>query len=252
MPDARTLIRCFLRTYLVGAAFNTRGMQNIGLVFAMEPGLKALYPDPKKRRDARKRYMRHYNTHPFWTPLLIGTFLSLEGLIAAGKVPPKMLTTLKDTTTYSLSAIGDSVFGGSFLVFWSLSTCALLVSGQQTAAWIYTLLLFTALQIFKLFTFAAGLQQGLKVLAMLKSWNLINWGERLKLVNALFVVLLLYLIWPGNYVWNTWGVVCVTLTALAWLIDRFHLSRIIIIYCLTLAAMALPLLGFSWPGLTGN
>ena len=33
--DTRILLQVFLRTYLVGATFNTRGMQNVGLAFIM-------------------------------------------------------------------------------------------------------------------------------------------------------------------------------------------------------------------------
>ncbi len=255
MPDGRTLLTCFMRTYLVGAAFNTRGLQNVGIVYAMEPGLRAIYPDPKARREARKRYLRHYNTHPFWTPLLVGTFLSLETMIAAGKAPPQMLTTLKDTTTYTLSAIGDSVFGGSFLVFWSLTTACMLAANLHGAALLWSLSLFASLHIFKLFTFAAGLRGGLKVLNMLRSWNLINWGERLKLANAVVLVLLLYLVWPGTHAqgaWDspgelTWGLASAGLCLTGWSIGRFYLSRIILLFVLALAAVAAPILAGYLP-----
>lgn len=250
MPDGRTLLSCFMRTYLVGAAFNTRGLQNVGIVYAMEPGLQAIYPDDKARKDARKRYLKHYNTHPFWTPLLVGTFLSLETMIARGKAPPEMLTTLKDTTTYTLSAIGDSVFGGSFLVFWSLTTTCMLVANLHAVALCWSALLFLSLHAFKLFTFIAGLRGGLKVLNMLRSWNLINWGERLKLANAVVLVLLLYLVWPGPHpqnVWGhswelAWGLASAGLCLIGWLIGRFYLSRIILLFILSLVAVAIPML----------
>ncbi|UZP69193.1 PTS system mannose/fructose/sorbose family transporter subunit IID [Desulfovibrio mangrovi] len=250
MTDARTLLRCFLRTYLVGAAFNTRGLQNVGIVYAMEPGLRAIYPDPKQRRDARKRYLKHYNTHPFWTPLLVGTFLSLEALIARGKAPAEMLTALKDTTTYTLSAIGDSVFGGSFLVFWSLTTTCMLVADMHWVALCWSLMLFLTLHAFKLFTFAAGLRGGLKVLNMLKNWDLINWGERLKLANAVVLVILLYEVWPWahlesiwGYSWElAWGLASAGLCLAGWILGRFHLSRIILLFILALAALIVPML----------
>lgn len=36
--DTRILLRVFLRTYMVGATFNTKGMQNVGLAYVMDPG----------------------------------------------------------------------------------------------------------------------------------------------------------------------------------------------------------------------
>ncbi|MFV0421168.1 PTS system mannose/fructose/sorbose family transporter subunit IID [Oleidesulfovibrio sp.] len=238
--DARTLLRCFLRTYTVGAAFNTRGMQNIGLVHAMEPGLAVIYPDPAKRREARKRYIRHYNTHPFWTPLLVGTFLSLEMHIAAQTFPPQMLRNLKDTTTYTLSAIGDSVFGGTMLVSWSLATCCLLVSGYETAAFALGLTLFTLLQLFKFFTFIAGLREGLKVLNRLKSWNLINWGERLKAANAVLAGVLLWLLFPAHDKPVLWAAAVASLGLFAVLIGRLGLSRMLLLFIFTAVILALP------------
>ncbi|MGJ3521590.1 PTS system mannose/fructose/sorbose family transporter subunit IID [Nitratidesulfovibrio sp. D1] len=240
MPDAKTLLLCFLRSYLVGAAFNTRGHQNIGIVFAMEPGLAAIYPDPRARREARKRYLRHFNTHPFWAPLLVGTFLSLEARIARGTFPAEVLRSLKDTTVYTLSAIGDSVFGGSMLVFWSLTTCALVVSGNNGAAFLWSLMLFVSLQVFKLFTFAAGLREGLKVLQRLKQWDLINWGEKLKLCNAVVLAGLLWLIWPHHQHATRWTLSALLLMLASWLIGRFHVSRIFLAACATAAAFALP------------
>lgn len=238
MPDARILLLCFLRSYLVGAAFNTRGHQNIGIVFAMEPGLRAIYPDPRARREARKRYLRHFHTHPFWAPLLVGTFLSLEARIARGAFPVEVLRSLKDTTAYTLSAIGDSVFGGSMLVFWSLTTCALMVSGDNGAAFLWSLVLFVALQVFKLFTFAAGLREGLKVLQRLRQWDLINWGEKLKLCNAAVLVGFLWLIWPHHHA-PRWTLSALLLMLAAWLIGRFHISRIFLAGCAIAVGFAL-------------
>ena len=126
----RAVIRSFFRSYLVGANFNTRGMQNLGLAYAMYPGLAAIHKDPARLRQAMKRYVRHYNSHPFWAPCLVGIFLSTEARIASGTFPPAMLDKVKDRTTYTLSAIGDSVFAGSLLIFWALSSACLLLAGQ--------------------------------------------------------------------------------------------------------------------------
>lgn len=239
MPDARTFLHCFLRTYLVGATFNTRGMQNVGLVYAMEPGLRAIFPDPTARRNARKRYLRHYNTHPFWTPLLVGVFLALEMRIARGDFPPKLLSGVKDTTVYTLSAIGDSVFGGSLLVFWSLSTCTLVAAGHTLAAFWWSFALFVLLQLFKLFTFAAGLREGLTVLQRLKQWDLINWGERVKLLNGGVLASLLWIVWPDPAHGVRWAAGVLLLTLLALCINRYHVSRMLLAALAILGTMAL-------------
>ena len=240
MPDARTLLIFLLRTYLIGASFNTRGLQNIGIVYALEPGLRAIHRDPRACRDARKRYLRHFNTHPFWTPLLVGVFLSLEGNIARKTFPPELLASVKDTTVYTLSAIGDSVFGGSLLVFWSLVSCTLVVSGHEMAAALFTLSLFLGLQAFKALTFIAGLREGLKVLQRLKQWDLINWGDRIKMCNGLLLVVLLWRVWPHPAHGLPWGIACIMLSVAALMVGRFHISRIFLAACALAVAYALP------------
>jgi PTS system mannose-specific IID component len=120
-----TLCRSFFRSYLVAAAFNTRGLQNIGLAYAMEPGLRAIHSDPEAFDQAMKRHLEVYNSHPMWAPLLIGIFLSVESKIAKGLVPATMLEDIKTTMAYTLSAVGDSLFGGSLLGLWGLGAACL-------------------------------------------------------------------------------------------------------------------------------
>ena len=94
----RTLVSCFLRCYLVGAAYNTRGLQHVGLAFAMEPGLIALYPDAAERDEVVARYLKLYNTHFFWTPLLVGLFISLGENFAQGPARAVMRDNVKSAT----------------------------------------------------------------------------------------------------------------------------------------------------------
>lgn len=240
--DLKTLLHCFARSYLVGAACNTRGMQNVGLIFALEPGLRRIYPDPKARQAARKRYVKHYNTHLFWTPLLLGVFISLEDKIARKLFPAAVLEGVKNTTIYTLSAIGDSVFAGSLLVFWSLSTSVLLLAGYVTLALVWVLLWFLALHLFKLVTFVLGYREGLKFLVRLKQWNLINWGQRLKLINALLLTWLLYLVWPGESPGAVWALGVGGLALAGWLMTHAMLSREIVALLVLALYSGLPLL----------
>lgn len=204
--QAMAYLRSFMRCYMAGAGFNTRGMQNIGLMYAMQPGLRSIHEDPKELKAAYKRYVRHYQSHPFWLPCLVGIYLNVESSIAAGRFPPKMLAKVKDTTAYTLSALGDSVFGGSLLIFWALLTICLLLSGQGAAALVLGLAFFVGLQAFRGLTFVGGVRQGFKFLEYLKKWDLINWGRRIKYVNAVLLVWLWTLIWPRPYDVVEWAI----------------------------------------------
>ncbi len=241
-PDVFTLAKCFLRCYLVGAAFNTRGLQNVGLIFALEPGLQRIYRDGKERQEARKRYMKHYNTHLFWTPLLLGIFLSFEDKVARGLLASAVLESIKNTTVYTLSAIGDSVFAGSLLVFWSLTTALLSLTGSVELLVVWMLCWFLALHLFKFATFVMGYREGLSFLLRLKRWNLINWGVRLKYCNAVLLVVLLHLVWPGEGPAYFWGAGVGVLAVFAWLVSRVSFSREVVAVLLLALFTALPAL----------
>lgn len=202
---AMAYVRAFMRCYLGGAGFNTRGMQNLGLMFAMQPGLSAIHTDAVALKAARKRYAGHYQSHPFWLPCLVGIYLSMESAIAAGRFPARMFSKVKDTTAYTLSAIGDSVFAGSLLIFWALSSICLLLTDQFGLALVEGLVFFFGLQAFRVYTFICGVQEGFRFLERLKRWDLINWGRRIKYVNAALLTCLWVLIWPKPLEFWEWA-----------------------------------------------
>ncbi len=210
----------------MGSAFNTRGLQNIGLAFALEPGLQRIYSgDFKGLQKARRRHLKLYNAHPFWNPLLVGLFLSLEGKIARQLFPASTLTNVKTTLVYTLSAIGDSFFSGSLLVSWSLATVLLLASGQTGLAIALGAGSFLALQLFKAYLFYQGYMRGLSFVDRLKRWDLINWGGRLKILNSLLVLGVWLVIWPFQWHVLNFVVVCLLALGLTWTYHRFQWSK---------------------------
>ena len=196
--NSRTLISCFLRCYLIGAAFNTRGLQHVGLAYAMEPGLVVLYPDPAVRNEVFARYLKLYNTHFFWTPLLVGLFLSLEEKIAQGLAPAEMLDNVKTTTAFTLSAIGDTFFSASVMGLWGLSAACLAAGGRSGLLIALAVTLFVVAQIFKAVTFRAGYREGFQVLRRLKRWDLVNLGRRIKMANAVLLAVFWILARPRD------------------------------------------------------
>lgn len=214
----------FLRTYLVFAAFNMRGLQNVGFMYIMEPGLKAIHSGQPALRRARGRYVRHYNCHPFWTPFVAGMYLRAEDDMTKGILPEQSFATVKETAANTLSAIGDSVFGGTLLVTWGLLCGFLVIGGQEGAALAVSGLLFAGLQFFKLCSFVAGIQYGLSALFWLKRLDLINWGDRFKLVNAFLLLLILAQLAPKDEHPGLWALAVACAALAAWLTAK-HIPR---------------------------
>ncbi|MGZ6029197.1 MAG: PTS system mannose/fructose/sorbose family transporter subunit IID, partial [Myxococcaceae bacterium] len=71
-------IRVFLRSLLLQASWNPKGMQNLGLVYALFPALQRLYPDPLARREAVQRHLTFFNTHPYVAAAIVGGVLYHE------------------------------------------------------------------------------------------------------------------------------------------------------------------------------
>jgi PTS system mannose-specific IID component len=242
--DVRTLLRCFLRCYLVGAAYNTRGLQHVGLAFAMEPGLLVIYPDSEERATIWPRYLKLYNTHFFWTPLLVGLFLSLEVKIAQGVAPAEMLDNVKTTTAFTLSAIGDTFFSASLMGLWGLSAACLVAGGHYQLLIVLAGLLFLAVQVFKILTFFAGYREGFQVLRRLRRWDMVNLGRRVKVLNALLLTAFWVLILPwGGMAWSAADALLVGVLAI-WAATRPSVSREIVLLALAAAWIALRSL---WP-----
>ncbi len=240
----RAYLKCFLRTYLVGASMNPRGLMSVGLLYAMQPGLWVIHKEPKAREQALKRFARHFSSHPFWVPCLVGIFLAVEADIAGRRLPPEALEKVKNTTSYTLSAIGDSVFAGSLLIFWALSSSCLLLQGQRLLPVLMALFFFLGLQAFRVYTFLGGVRRGFSFLSALKRWDLINWGRRIKFANAALLLWLWTLLFPARDAvswgwgmgalglagvlsirpllprWVVAGVVLAALLALPWLLER--------------------------------
>jgi PTS system mannose-specific IID component len=238
--SGKIMLHCFARCYMVGAAFNTRGMQNVGLAFALEPGLRKLYTDPDALVAARKRYIKHYNTHPFWTPMLAGIFLSLETGIAKGVVPEDAFESIKSTAVYTLSAIGDSFFGGSLLALWSLVTVCLISAGYPLTAMVLGAVLLTALQCFKAVTFWVGFRRQFEVLKAIRNLNLIDWGKRIKYANCMLLILFWVLLWPAPLQWQEWLWGMLSLGLAAAIVIRLQVPREFVAWLILLSLVAWP------------
>lgn len=231
MLPTRIALRCLLRTFCVNAAVTARGMQLTGQLYALQPGLRHLYPDQTQRAEAVSRYLVHSNTHPYMLPFYVGAVLGLENLIAAGTLPASAVANVRKTLSTTLSAIGDGFFEGALLPCWTLLTVVLLLAHLVTPALVLlgaTLLMLLA---FRCVTFFYALRNGITALAGLKRLNLINWSRRIKMVNALLIAVIFWQLAPHEARLAPWNYGIISLLALlgaAWVVGRWRLPRIVL------------------------
>lgn len=235
-----TLLRCFLRSYCSTACYSPRGLQSVGFTFAIEPVLAALYGPGEELKAARWRYVRHFNSHPFWMPLLLGAFLRVESEIAAKRVQPALLDNVKDTTANALSAIGDSLFRGSTMITWALAAGCLVLYGMPRAAAVLTLGLFALVHLLRFACFVAGLRMGLSSLLLIRRFQLINWAGRIKYMNACLLALFLWLALRETAaeqpLWLPAVPACLAVAGL--LVWRLHVPRLVLLLLLLAVVVA--------------
>lgn len=239
----RLLFKCFLRSYFVGAAYNPRGLQNVGFLYAIEPGLVAIYGEGPELRRARMRYAKQFNSHPFFTPMLLGAYLRMEQGIAEGRFSPHSFVNFKDTAANALSAIGDSFFNGSCLTAWALCSSLFICRGMPMAAFALSVALLVGVQLFKVATFLMGCKMGMAFLFFMKRLDLINWGERLKCINAILLTAFLWFALPDARA-LPWMLVAVSLLLGGWIIGKLHANRVILALVILIVIVALEAAGY--------
>jgi len=104
------VLRTFVRSFFIQAGFNPQGLQTLGLVYALEPVLKALYPDPHTEQQALERHLTPFNTHPYVAAAFVGGIVRYEQRIARGTASPEDVARFKSGLMGPLAALGDGFF----------------------------------------------------------------------------------------------------------------------------------------------
>lgn len=107
---AGALARVFFRSFFLQAAWNPRGMQNLGFADAMEPALHELYPDSTARARAVARHLEHFNCHPYFAAAILGGAVRLEERVARGEVGEESVSAFKRALGPPFAALGDGFF----------------------------------------------------------------------------------------------------------------------------------------------
>ncbi len=127
----RTLARVFWRCLFVQAAWNRRGMQNLGFAYAIDPALRVLYADAGRREDALRRHLGFFNCHPYMAAAIVGGAIHHEERVAAGAEPGVQPLQYKQTLQGPLAALGDGFFWTALRPFFG----AVAAVGALLGAW---------------------------------------------------------------------------------------------------------------------
>ncbi len=176
--------RVLSRSLFIQAGFNSEGMQSLGMLYALYPALKELYPDPIAQQEAARRHLSTFNTHPYAATAIIGGILFYERRIVDGEVHPQKVNEFKAALMGPLAAMGDGFF-------WLSLRPAVGAFSVATVPWLgaWSALLFLVLYNAVHFSargymFFVGLEHGEGMVAKLGAMNIRWWGERCRRVAA--------------------------------------------------------------------
>lgn len=105
-----TLIKVFLRSFLIQAVWNYQSMQSIGFCFALSPVGKKLYKSNEKRKEFYKRHLDFFNAHPYFSSYALGAMAKIEEQLAAQENPDyQIIAKFKNALIGPLGAVGDQL-----------------------------------------------------------------------------------------------------------------------------------------------
>ncbi|ADA65445.1 PTS system mannose/fructose/sorbose family transporter subunit IID [Lactococcus lactis] len=99
------------RSMFLQGSWNYERMQNGGWAYSLIPALKKLYPSGEEAKEALKRHLEFFNTHPYVAAPIIGVTLALEEERANGAdIDDAAIQGVKVGMMGPLAGIGDPVF----------------------------------------------------------------------------------------------------------------------------------------------
>lgn len=111
------LRRCFFRWFFGSAAvFTPQRMQTLGLVYAMEPAVRDLYPEEEEYRKRLNSYRTLFNTEVQIGSAVIGMAIGLEEDRANGSgMDDDLMRTIRSGLMGSLAGLGDALLVGALI-----------------------------------------------------------------------------------------------------------------------------------------
>jgi len=151
--SARTALSILWRSFFIQAAWNFKGMQNLGFTHAIIPGIREVSPGSLEESIAR--HLAFFNTQPYMAPTIIGVYLHLHEQGRQDMIP-KFAPSLPG----SLAALGDTFFWATLKPILAL-LCLLCIFMDRMSGLFLALILFNAAHLWiMVWGFHLGYRQG--------------------------------------------------------------------------------------------
>ncbi len=107
-------------------------MQALGFCFSMVPAIRRLYPENNDaRKQAIKRHLEFFNTHPYVAAPVLGVTLAMEEQRANGaEIDDGAINGIKVGLMGPLAGVGDPIFWGTVRPVFAALGAGIAMSGS--------------------------------------------------------------------------------------------------------------------------
>lgn len=155
----------FIRSNLFQGSWNFERMQALGFCFSMVPAIKRLYPENNEaRRQAIKRHLEFFNTHPYVAAPVLGVTLAMEEQRANGaEIDDGAINGIKVGLMGPLAGVGDPIFWGTVRPVFAALGAGIEMSGSLLGPLLFFILFNAVRLLTRYYGVAYGYRKGVDI-----------------------------------------------------------------------------------------
>lgn len=157
----------FIRSNLFQGSWNFERMQALGFCFSMVPAIRRLYPENNDaRKQAIKRHLEFFNTHPYVAAPVLGVTLAMEEQRANGaEIDDGAINGIKVGLMGPLAGVGDPLVWGTLRPITAALGASLALSGNILGSLLF-FFIFNAVRLaMKWYGLQLGFRKGVNIVS---------------------------------------------------------------------------------------
>jgi PTS system mannose-specific IID component len=157
----------FIRSNLFQGSWNFERMQALGFCFSMVPAIRRLYPEnSEERKQAIKRHLEFFNTHPFVAAPILGVTLAMEEQKANGaEIDDAAINGIKVGLMGPLAGVGDPIFWGTLRPVLAALGAGIAMSGSLLGPLLFFILFNLVRLLTRYYGVAYGYKKGVNIVS---------------------------------------------------------------------------------------
>ena len=161
----KKLTQSVIRSNLFQGSWNFERMQALGFCFSMVPAIRRLYPENNDaRKQAIKRHLEFFNTHPYVAAPVLGVTLAMEEQRANGaEIDDGAINGIKVGLMGPLAGVGDPIFWGTVRPVFAALGAGIAMSGSLLGPLLFFILFNAVRLLTRYYGVAYGYRKGVDI-----------------------------------------------------------------------------------------